>query len=219
MNTLFGVKDKMTQDYVEGNRTPITSVKIDPCVVVSIKTKDRDGYWAIQIGIGEKKLKNTTKPLQGHFDKTQKTKESKIQTYPRYFKEIRLKNEPQFKIGDTVSLGDIFQVNDLISVSAITKGKGFAGGVRRFNFKGGPKTHGQSDRHRAPGSVGQTTTPGRVYKGKRMAGRMGSDLKTIKNLKVVKIDSDKNYLFLSGPIPGRIGAFVTINKLEGENKS
>lgn len=218
MNTLFGIKDKMTQDYVEGNRTPVTVVKVGPCVVIGVKTMDKDGYWAIQIGMGEKKLKNTTKPLQGHVDKTQKLKNSKTQNYPRFLKEIRFNSEPEYKAGDLITVSDIFQVNDTIAVSAVTKGKGFAGGVRRFNFKGGPKTHGQSDRHRAPGSVGQTTTPGRVYRGKRMAGRMGSDLKTIKNLKVVQIDADKSQLFLSGPIPGKTGAFVTINKLEGESK-
>ena len=113
-----------------------------------------------------------------------------------------------------MTTSDIFKKGDVVNAIGITKGKGFAGGVKRFRFKGGPKTHGQSDRHRAPGSIGQTTTPGRVYKGKRMAGRMGSSQVTVKNLHVISIDSDENTMLISGALPGRIGGLLTINRIK-----
>ncbi len=213
MKTLFGTKGVMTQTFIEGFRIPVTKVILGPCVVTQIKNKEKDGYWAVQLGFGTKKLKNTSKQLQGHFSKV--TGDRKQETgYPRYIKEIRLDSEPKYNVGDIVTVGDIFKKGDVVSVTAINKGKGFAGGVRRFNFRGGPKTHGQSDRHRAPGSVGQTTTPGRVYKGKRMAGRMGGVQVTIKNVHVVEVDKEKNEILISSPIPGRTGIFLTVHKIK-----
>ncbi len=206
MKTLFGTKGKMGQTFVEGFRIPVTKVKLGPCVVTQVKTMEKDGYNALQLGFGNKKIKNTTKQLQGHL------KNSKIT--PRYIKEIRLDKETDLKVGDVVTLDKIFKRGDVVSVTAVNKGKGFAGGVRRFNFRGGPKTHGQSDRHRAPGSVGQTTTPGRVYKGKRMAGRMGGEQVTIKNVHIVSIDKENNEILISSPIPGRTGIFVTVTKIK-----
>jgi large subunit ribosomal protein L3 len=206
MNTLFGTKGTMTQTFIEGSRIPVTKVKVGPCVVTQIKNEKADGYWAIQLALGTKKPKNITKPLQGHSKKSNTT--------PRYVKEIRLKEEPTYKVGDVIKVSDIFTAGDVVSVTAVNKGKGFEGGVRRFNFRGGPKTHGQSDRHRAPGSVGQTTTPGRVYKGKRMAGRMGGVQVTIKNVHVISINDKTNEISISSPIPGRVGIFMEITKIK-----
>lgn len=204
MNTLFGTKGTMTQTFIEGSRIPVTKITIDPCTVTQIKNEKTDGYWAIQLSLGNKKIKNITKPLQGHSKKSNTT--------PRYVKEIRLSEEPSFKVGDVIKVGEIFKVGDIVSVTAINKGKGFEGGVRRFNFRGGPKTHGQSDRHRAPGSIGQTTTPGRVYKGKKMAGRMGGVQVTIKNIHIIAVDEATNEILVSSPIPGRPGRFMTVTK-------
>lgn len=206
MNTLFGTKGTMTQTFIEGSRIPVTKVKVGPCTVIQIKNQEKDGYWAIQVALGTKKIKNTTKALQGH------SKKAKIT--PRYIKEIRLSEEPNYKIGDVIKVSDVFTAGDVVSVTAINKGKGFAGGVRRYNFRGGPKTHGQSDRHRAPGSVGQTTTPGRVYRGKRMAGRMGGEQVTIKNVHVISINDKTNEISISSPIPGRVGIFMKITKIK-----
>lgn len=169
---------------------------------------DKDGYWAIQLGFGTRTLKNTSKALQGYLKDS--IKEKKM---PKYIREIRVDGQPEFKIGDVITLSDIFSVGDLISVSGISKGKGYAGVVKRHHFRGGPKTHGQSDRHRSPGSIGQTTTPGRVYKGKRMAGRMGTETVTIKNVHVIGIDKEKNEMLISSPIPGAPNAILTIIKL------
>lgn len=212
MKTLLGTKGTMSQTFIEGFRIPVTKVTLGPCVVTQIKNNEKDGYWAVQLGFGTKKLKNTSKALQGHVKKSQDSKETKLQ--PRYIKEVRVEAEPKYNVGDVVTVADIFKKGDVVSVTAINKGKGFAGGVRRFNFRGGPKTHGQSDRHRAPGSVGQTTTPGRVYRGKRMAGRMGGVQVTIKNVHVVDANKDTNEILISSPIPGRTGIFLTVTKIK-----
>ena len=213
MNTLFGTKGTMSQTFIEGFRIPVTKITLGPCVVTQIKNEKRDGYWAIQLGTGTKKQKNTSKALQGHFKKIT-NKQSPIINFPRYIKEVRLKNEPKYNIGDVINASDVFKKGDVVSVAAVSKGKGFAGGVKRYGFRGGPKTHGQSDRHRAPGSIGQTTTPGRVYKGKKMAGRMGGEQITIKNLHIIEVDNEKNEVIVSGAIPGRTGIFLTINKIK-----
>lgn len=213
MKTLFGIKGNMSQAFVEGFRIPVTNVCFGPCVVTQIKTSNKDGYSSIQLGLGERKEKNTKKPLQGHLNKNEKIK-SKEKKYPRFIKEVKIEKEAEYKIGDVIKVEDIFNAGDVISVTGFTKGKGFAGGVRRYNFRGGPKTHGQSDRHRAPGSIGQTTTPGRVYRGKRMAGRMGNTQITVKNLHVISVDQTLGTMLVSGAIPGRIGSLVTINKIK-----
>lgn len=218
----------MSQSFNEGARTPVTKITLGPCVVTHIKKEDKDGYWAVQIGFGEKKLKHTTKPMQGHFKKSHAS-DTTPKTFPRFVREVRVTEEPKYKVGDIVKASDIFVSGDTISVTGTSKGKGFAGVVKRWHFAGGPKTHGQSDRQRAPGSIGQGTTPGRIYKGKHMAGRMGSDTVTVKNLKVVKVDTTKNEVEVSGPVPGRIGALLVVKRLnertatsvvanEGENK-
>lgn len=208
LNIILGEKKNMSQTFIEGTRLAVTAVKAGPCVVTQIKSKDKDGYWAIQIGFGTKKTKNTSKPLQGHLKEVIKDNKA-----PRYLREIRLKSEPDFKVGDVIEVKDILKRGDVLAVTATSKGKGFAGGVKRWHFAGGPKTHGQSDRQRAPGSIGQGTTPGRVYKGKHMAGRMGGDTVTVKNLIVVDIDKENSLIMVSGAVPGRQGALVRLTKI------
>lgn len=216
INTILGSKLVSSQTFVEGFKIPVTKVTLGPCVVTQVKNMDTDGYWAVQLGFSSKPSKNTTKSLQGHFKKAQK---DETKTYPRYVREVRFKNEPTLKVGDIVKVSDVVKAGDVISVTAISKGKGFAGVVKKHGFRGGPRTHGQSDRERAPGSVGQTTTPGRVYKGKRMAGRMGADLITIKNLRIVSVNSGTNEVEISGQIPGRPGTFITVNKIKAGSLS
>jgi len=220
INTILGSKTGISQTFVNGLRIPSTKVTAGPCVVTGIKSMDKDGYWAVQLGFGSKTSKNMSKALKSHLkhflakpDPALQDKVTQLQSYPKYIREIRTKSEPEFAIGDTITVSDIFSVGDLISVSGISKGKGYAGVVKRHHFRGGPKTHGQSDRERAPGSIGQTTTPGRVYKGKRMAGRMGGETVTIKNVHVIGIDKEKNEMLISSPIPGIPGAILTIIKI------
>jgi len=214
VKTVLGSKGKMGQTYVSGTRVPVTCVSITPSVVTQVKTNEKDGYWGIQIGFGNRRIKSTSKPLQGHLKKTS-TKEFS----PKFLREIRLEKEAEVAVGDQIKASDIFKVGDKIAVSGTSKGKGFAGVVKRWHFAGGPKTHGQSDRQRAPGSIGTTTTPGRVLKGKRMAGRMGMDRVTIKNLHVISIDSEKNEMFVSGMVPGKFGDLLEITKIsEGSLK-
>lgn len=205
-STIFGSKQGTTQTFLEGFRIPVTKITAGPCVVTQIKKIDPDGYWAIQLGFGTKRTKNITEPLRGHFKNSNST--------PRFVREIRLDKEPEAAVGDEIKVSDIFSIGDVIAVTGTSKGKGFAGGVKRYHFRGGPRTHGQSDRERAPGSIGQTTTPGRVYKGKKMAGRMGGETVTIKNLHVIAVDPEKNELVVSGPVPGIPGSLLIINKIK-----
>jgi len=209
LNTILGSKGKNSQTFVEGSRIAVTKVTAGPCVVTQIKRMDKDGYWAIQLGFGSRKVKNTSKSLQGHLKIALKDN-----TLPRNLKEVRTTEEPTVKVGDVINASDIFNAGDVISVSAISKGKGYAGVIKKHGFHGGPKTHGQSDRERSPGSIGQTTTPGRVYRGKRMAGRMGSEQVTIKNLHIISVNKETNEIEISGQIPGTIGSLVTVNKLK-----
>jgi len=207
MNTVLGSKVKMEQVFIDGMRFPATRVKAGPCVVTQIKTMDTDGYWAVQLGFGEKRLKNITKPMQGHLKGASSEKKA-----PSFLAEVKLDSEPSYKVGDKINFSDVLSEGDTITVTGTSKGKGFAGVVKRWGFAGGPATHGQSDRQRAPGSIGQGTTPGRVLKGKHMAGRMGNETNSIKNLKVLKIDAEKGEILVLGPIPGRIGGFVIVKR-------
>lgn len=215
INTILGTKGVSSQTFIEGFRIPVTKVVAGPCVVTQIKKMDgrlpagRQGYWAIQLGFSTRRAKNTSKPLQGHLKAT--STESK---FPRYLREVKVDSEPELKVGDVIKVSEVLNPGDIISVSGISKGKGFAGVVKRFHFRGGPRTHGQSDRERAPGSIGQTTTPGRVYRGKRMAGRMGGEQVTVKNLHIISVDAETGSVEISGQIPGNVGSMVTINKLK-----
>jgi large subunit ribosomal protein L3 len=186
----------------------VTKIFAGPCVVTQLKRLEKDGYWAIQLGLGEKRIKNITKPMQGHLRGEVKDKKA-----PRFLCEVRIKEESKLNVGDEIKAPDIFSSGDYISVTGISKGKGFAGGVKRWHFAGGPRTHGQSDRERAPGSIGATTTPGRVLKGKHMAGRMGGERVNVKNLQIVSVDTDTNEVKVSGPVPGVPGGLLYIHKI------
>lgn len=202
MKTILGVKQGMSQDWIGLKRTPVTLIEAGPCVVTQILEN------SIQLGFGEKKLKNTSKPLQGHLKKVITKTHA-----PRFICEVEKQGGDELKIGDIVKLSDIFSVGDIVSTTSVSKGKGFAGVMKRWNFGGGPRTHGQSDRERAPGSIGQGTDPGRVRKGKKMAGRMGGATNTIKNLKVIKVDEKRNLLAVSGPVAGSVGSLVVVRKI------
>lgn len=207
MKTILGKKIGMTQVFVNDLRIPVTKIMAGPCKVTQIRKMEIDGYWAVQLGFETKRAKNTSKPLQGHFKTTKKEKH-----FPRHIREIRFDSKPDFKVDDVIIASDIFKKGDVVSVTGISKGKGFAGVVKRWGFAGGVRTHGQSDRERAPGSIGQGTTPGRVHKGKKMGGRMGTDQVTVINLYIIDVMDETNEVLVSGPVPGRTGAFLTITK-------
>jgi large subunit ribosomal protein L3 len=179
----------------------VTQVRVGPCYVTQIKTRDRDGYNALQIGFEEgKKL---SQPEMGHLKSVGKRL--------KVLCEFRCDDPEEAELGQEI-LVDMFKPGDKISVKGVSKGKGFAGGVKRYHFRGGPKTHGQSDRQRAPGSIGGTTYPGKVFKGKKMAGHMGSREVTIGGTEVVGVDPEKNLLFLKGGVPGAPGSMVILRK-------
>lgn len=200
--TLLGRKLGMTQVWAEdGSLLPVTVIEAGPCVVTQVKIADTDGYDAVQIGfvdLGEDKV---NQPMAGHFAKAGVDAK-------RYLKEIRLDGTPEFKMGDVLKV-DLFSEISTVNISGVSKGKGFAGGMKRHNFQGGPGGHG-SHFHRAPGSVGQASTPSRVFKGKRLPGHMGTDKVTVQNLEVVKVDTEQNLLIIKGAVPGGKGALLTI---------
>lgn len=207
INTLLGVKKNMTSTYdSRGRRVGATVVQISPNLVTQIKTLDsKDGYNAVQLGFGTKK--SVKKPQLGT------GKKAGIEKPIRWFREVEGNEAEDLKPGTEVKLDQVFSIGDAVKVQGVSKGKGFQGGVRRHGFHGGPKTHGQSDRLRAPGAIGSGTTPGRVYKGKKMAGHMGDVKVSIKNLEVVGIDKEKSSLVVKGGIPGPIGGLVMVTKL------
>lgn len=212
LNAILGKKLAQTQTFTEdGKRIPVTEILAGPCTVVQIKNQDHDGYWALQLGFENRTAKSINKPLKGHLKKT-----GQGNLEPRFLREVKFvqksEDEVPFKIGDQIKIDQVLKVGDEVKVMGISKAKGFQGVVRRHGFAGGPRTHGQSDRERAPGSIGQTTTPGRVYKGKRMAGRMGGDRVTISGLKVISIDPEKNTVQVKGLVPGRVNTMVMITK-------
>ncbi|MBU0569965.1 50S ribosomal protein L3 [Patescibacteria group bacterium] len=214
LNTILGTKHKMGQTFVGSVRVSVTHVKAGPCVVTQIKNEKKDGYWAVQLGFGEKRIKNITKPEQGHLRGLLKNLPTQVgKKAPRFLREVRLESKPEFKVGDKIAVADIFKKGDIVAVTGVGKGKGFAGVVKRWGFAGGPKTHGQSDRQRAPGSIGQGTTPGRVFKGKKMGGRMGGETTTVKNLVIIDVDAENNKLVVSGSIPGIPGGLLMVKKI------
>lgn len=207
---IIGQKINQSQEFLEdGTRIPVTKVRVSKASVVMVKTKEKDGYTAVQLAIGIKKRPH--KALLGHI------RGARLEKAPLFLREVRLENEETNlpKAGDVIKASDVFKQGDIVDVIGISKGKGFAGVVKRHHFKGGPRTHGQSDRERAPGSIGQTTTPGRVYRGKRMAGRMGRKRATAKNLQVVDVQDQE--LIVKGLIPGAVNSLVMIKKM-GESK-
>ena len=200
---LLGKKVKMTTSFnlESGEAVPVTILQVGPCKVTQIKTETKDGYVAVQIGYQEAKKLN--KPAQGHL----KRSDSNF----KYLREFETQDVDSMEVGQTLDCG-IFQVGDIVSVTGISKGKGFAGTVKRWNFKGGPKTHGQSDRHRAPGSIGAGSSPGRVWKGTKMSGHMGSERVTQKGLRIVKVDTKDNILEVQGSVPGSVKSMIMIEK-------
>ncbi|MFN8253012.1 MAG: 50S ribosomal protein L3 [Ferruginibacter sp.] len=205
MKSIIGKKIGMTSIFdTTGKQTAVTIIEAGPCVVTQKKTVETDGYNALQIAFGEKKEKHTSKSEAGHFSKAQ-TAAKKI------VKEIR-DSEIDKNVGETITV-DIFAEGENVEVIGTTKGKGFQGVVKRHGFSGvGEQSHGQHDRQRAPGSIGNSSDASRVFKGMRMAGRLGQDRVTMKGLKVVKIFPEKNYILISGSVPGHNGSIVLIQK-------
>lgn len=202
---ILGKKIGMTTIFEkDGNAVPCTVIEAGPCYITQIKNKETDGYEAVQLGFDEKKEKNTTKPLIGKFKKVKTP-------ILRNLKEIRDFAIGELKEGDMVKV-DMFNEGDIVKVTGISKGKGFQGVVRRHGFAGGQRTHGQSDRQRAPGSIGGSSYPSRVFKGQRMAGRMGGDTISVRNLRIVKIFNDSNLILIKGAIPGTKTGIVEIYK-------
>ena len=199
---IYGKKLGMTQIFDEnGLVIPVTVVEVEPCVVVKKKTVETDGYNAIQIATGEVKEKNMNKPLKGIFDKAGIA-------YKKYIKELRVDNVDDYNVGDEIK-ADIFAAGELVDVQGVSKGKGFQGVIKRHGQSRGPMGHG-SMYHRRPGSMGSTSTPGRVFKGKKLPGHMGMETVTIQNLEVVRVDLDKNVILVKGSVPGNKGAILKI---------
>ena len=197
----LGTKIGMTQIFREDGRVvPVTVIQAGPCVVTQVKTKETDGYEAVQLGFGDVKRRN--KPESGHL------KNSRLS---RYLREVATEDTSEFKVGQTIGV-DIFEAGEKVDVIGTSKGRGFAGVMKRWNFRGGPRTHGQSDRARAPGSIGGGTTPGKVYKGLKMGGHMGNRRITVKGLEIIEIDTERNRLLVKGGIPGATNSLVQIRR-------
>jgi len=204
IQAIIGTKIDQTQAFLEdGRRIPMSLISVSGNVVTQIKTPEKDMYSSLQIGFGTKK--KPTKAVLGH------SKKAGIDKTPRFFREVRMSDTAGFELGQKITAAEALEVGDVINVTGTSKGKGYAGVVKRHHFKGGPRTHGQSDRERAPGSSGQTTTPGRVYKGKRMSGRMGNETVTVRNLVVVDIKDE--VVYVKGLVPGIKGGMVVISKI------
>lgn len=199
---IIGTKLGMTQVFdAEGRSIPVTVVQAGPCPVTQIKTKETDGYTAIQVGYGEVKPKALNKPLLGHL--------AKSNTSPvRHLHEYRLDNTGEYELGQQLK-ADVFSAGQIVDVIGTSIGRGFAGYQKRHNFKRGPMAHG-SKNHRLPGSTGAGTTPGRVYPGKRMAGRLGGKQVTVRKLEIVRVDAERNLLLIKGAVPGKPGALLNI---------
>jgi large subunit ribosomal protein L3 len=214
IQALIGKKIDQKQKFLQnGKRIPVTEIAVLDNAVLQVKTIEKDLYAAAQLGIGVAKKPN--KPVAGH------VKKSGYAKVPAVIREVsldKIADGDMPKAGDVIAVESVFKPGDIVNVTGISKGKGFAGVVKRHNFRGGPKTHGQSDRHRAPGAIGQGTTPGRVYRGKRMAGRMGSETVTLQNLTVVAVDSVNKILSVLGLVPGHKNSVLSIKRV-GEVKN
>ena len=197
----LGKKIGMTQIFREDGRVvPVTVIQAGPCVVTQVKTKETDGYEAVQLGFGDVKRRN--KPESGHL------KNSRLS---QYLREVATDDTSEFEVGQAIGV-DIFESGEKVDVIGTSKGRGFAGVMKRWNFGGGPRTHGQSDRARAPGSIGRGTTPGKVYKGLKMGGHMGNRRITVKGLEIIEIDTERNLLLVKGGIPGATNSLVQIRR-------
>ncbi len=209
LNALIGKKAYQKQAFLQdGTRVPLSGVVVAGNFIAQVKSSDKEGYNALQLGIGTNK--KAKKAIVNH------GKKAGLDHTPAFFREVKVDDTTDVTSGTEINVSDVFVPGDIVDVTGISKGKGFAGGVKRWGFKGGPRTHGQSDRERAPGSIGQTTTPGRVYRGKKMAGRMGQDTVTVKNLEVIEITAD-GVLLIKGLVPGSVNSMVVVKKM-GTNK-
>ena len=206
MSGLIGKKIGMTSVYnADGQALACTVIETGPCVVTQVRTSEKDGYEAVQLGFGEKKEKHANKPSLGHFKKAGTTPKRKLVEFKEFTKE--------FNLGDTLQVADVFVEGDFVDVVGTAKGRGFQGVVKRHGFGGvGGQTHGQHNRQRHPGSIGACSFPSRVFKGLRMAGRMGGNRVKVQNLKVLKVMPEQNLLVISGSVPGAKNSFVIIEK-------
>ena len=205
LTSLVGKKIYQKQAFLQdGTRVPLTGVVVAGNFITQVKSADKEGYNALQLGIGSNK--KAKKAITNH------SKKAGLPQAARFLREVRVDDVVDATSGTEINVSDVFVPGDIINVTGVSKGKGFAGGVKRWGFKGGPRTHGQSDRERAPGSIGQTTTPGRVYRGKKMAGRMGQDTVTVRNLEVIEVTAD-GVLLIKGLIPGSVNSIVVIKKM------
>ena len=206
MNAILGEKLGMTQIFDDQARAiPVTVIKAGPCHVVQIKSIDNDGYSAIQIAFGEIRPKLVNEPIKGHF--------AKAGVEPtRHLVEIRVDEPNQYKLGQEIKIADVLSQGGLADVTGVSKGKGFQGVMRRHGFAGQGAAHGTHKKHRAPGSIGACATPARVFKGTRMAGRMGNDQVTTLNLQIVGIDSERDLLLLRGTVPGANGSLILVRE-------
>ena len=210
MNGLLGKKVGMTQIFTEeGNVIPVTVIEAGPMVVTQIKNVENDGYNAVQVGFGDAKEKSLNKPQKGQFEKAGVS-------FRKHLREFRVENSSEYTVGQEIS-ADIFATGQKVDVTGISKGKGFQGVIKRHGQSRGPETHG-SRYHRRPGSMGACATPGRVFKGKKLAGHMGVDKVTIQNLEVVRVDAEKNLVLVKGAIPGPKRSLVTIKKAVKSSK-
>lgn len=208
---ILGIKKGMTQVFRDDGRViPVTVVEAGPCTVLQVKTKEKDGYEAVQIGFCDRKEKGVRKPDLGKFKKINVTPK-------RFVKEIRTAPDQKFEVGQELKV-DIFTAGDAVDVTGTSIGKGFQGGMKRWHWRGGKETHGSTS-HRRPGSIGSTTTPGRVIRGHHLPGRMGGDTVTIQNLEVVKIDTENNLLVLEGSVPGPNDTLLIIKKAKKRVKA
>ena len=199
---VYGKKLGMTQIFTEnGLVVPVTVVEVEPCVVIKKKTVETDGYNALQVATGEVKEKQMNKPMKGQFDKAKLA-------YKKYIKELRLENIDEYNVGDEIK-ADVFAAGEFVDVQGISKGKGFQGVIKRHGQHIGPKGHG-SMYHRRPGSMGPTSSPGRVFPGKKLPGQTGKDTITVQHLEVVRVDMDKNVILIKGSIPGYKNSLVRI---------
>jgi large subunit ribosomal protein L3 len=201
---ILGKKVGMTHIYSEGHEIPVTVIKAGKCFVTQRKSADKDGYDAVQLGFEEKKPARTTRPMKGHFEKAG----TACFYYLAEFGGEELEN---YEPGKEISCEDIFKVGDFVDISGTSKGKGFQGVVKRWKFRGGPASHG-SMHGRAPGSIGQSSDPSRVFKGMKMAGQMGNRKATVQNLKVVGINKEDNIMLVKGSVPGPAGCFMVIKR-------
>jgi len=200
---ILGRKLGMTQVWDENNRVvPVTVIEAGPCVVTQLRTPDKDGYSAIQLGFGAVKAKSVTKPAQGHFEAADVTPR-------RHLMEIRTADAADFALGQEVTC-EVFAADETVDVIGVTKGKGTAGVVKRHGFGGLRATHGVHRKHRAPGSIGECSTPSRIFKGMRMAGRMGFDRKTVQNLTITRVDAERNLILVKGAVPGPKNGLVVV---------